>query len=247
MWYKEWLTVRFKLVLMIAVYTLFGGALCLVYSSRGTSYMKLFDYWILIGGVITLMIGVLGGLDTFSDEVGKNTLSFLLTRPVSRRKIFLSKVGLYGLGMIIIYPLISFVIFLADHTPHYFNNYGYLNGNYCNQEFLGVAAAEMINTTNAIIATALVLLAGLGGLALSTLVSIFTRSAMQTLTVTLVILLPFVVALAPAIQTTVYSIKFISFSNREDVTDFLRIVLPEMLLVVGLYIAGFISFKRKMF
>ncbi len=235
MWYKEWLTVRHKLILMTAIYTLIGASVILIFGQYRSRFNEgLYDYWLSIASIATVFLGMLGGLDAFSDEVDKNTLSFLLTRPISRANIFRSKIWLYGLVMSFVFFFFNFLMLLLSHLT-YQNTWTDLY-NPPTIEFSSIFAAN-----------SLVLLGGWSGLTLSALVSIFTRSAMQTLFVTLVIAMVIFPVFFIINGLVFSSLVSIGVTRMGNLTSFLAMLIPEILLVGGLYRAGFVSFKRRVF
>ncbi len=91
-WYKEWKAVRFKLMILSVVYGFVS--LLLLQNTNSTYYsMGLSNTWLGYGLVITIIGGVLGGVDLIAEEKATGTLSFLLTKPVSRPQIYAAKIG----------------------------------------------------------------------------------------------------------------------------------------------------------
>lgn len=96
MLYKELRAVGFKMMTLVAVY----GCVCLTlilsrlpFQMGSSGNGSVLDIWFgVIAGLITFS-GILGGNDLIAEEKGTGTLSFLLTKPISRSRIYANKIG----------------------------------------------------------------------------------------------------------------------------------------------------------
>jgi ABC-type transport system involved in multi-copper enzyme maturation permease subunit len=181
MWYKEWTTTRFKFYLWLGILALLGLMQLTVWSpfnfyyaefSRTGQYPDLFWYtplfknWLGVSATATFFCALLGGADLVSEEVDKGTLSFLLTRPISRKQIYTIKILTNLAAFAVAFSVVTLPILLYDQfQPRPTDLW----------EGLGYAG--------------LILLGGAGIICLSGLVSVFTRNVLQTLAITVGILI----------------------------------------------------------
>lgn len=109
MFYKEWIAVRFKFYLMLGLYGL-ASLLTLVLWLSGRSFSgkaSLFYSWLTLNLIITLAAGVLAGAGLISEETGNETISFLLTRPLSRFRIYAGKILVNVLALVAAFGLVN--------------------------------------------------------------------------------------------------------------------------------------------
>ncbi len=98
MFYKEWLIARpkFKIITYTHLSLLWLLGVVLIYQvisrPENLTYLALFDSWYQIGAFVTLFMAVLASADAFSEEFGKNTLSFIMSRPLSRNYLYSRKI-----------------------------------------------------------------------------------------------------------------------------------------------------------
>lgn len=188
MFYKEWLMVRPKLLLAIGVYGLLGFSLVWIWGNNYQTNTTMFLQWAQWSVVALVVLGILGGMDIVSDETDKNTLSFLLARPFSRDNIFFSKIGLNGLVLGGTYLVASGAVFVADQIPRTVSQTQQVwNGCANINVYAGEVLANPTPLQSAGIAAAIALTFGLLALSLSSALSVFTRTAMQTLVFTITV------------------------------------------------------------
>src|SRR5690349_7139796 len=122
MLYKEWITVRFKFWLWLALYGLLGLLSVTLlsptryYVAASSDYIPspLFSIWISVSTLVTIFAAILGGVDILAEELERGTLSFLLTRHITRIRIYTSKILLNVTGLAGSYILVSLIILLID-------------------------------------------------------------------------------------------------------------------------------------
>lgn len=127
--YRELFNLRLKLLLWVIVF--FGGALFFLATNTLSGpmavaiypdndqerYNTLFGGWLKVMTIITPALTLFGAADIISEEVGKGTLSFLLTRPFSRTRIYITKI-LLNTGVFLACAILSsLVVLLVDQLP----------------------------------------------------------------------------------------------------------------------------------
>jgi ABC-type transport system involved in multi-copper enzyme maturation permease subunit len=105
--------------------------------------------------------GVLGGVDIVAEEKANGTLSFLLTRPISRRQIYITKIGVNLAGILAPFLIGSLAVLGVDKVS--------------------------TNLADNLLMVSLVLLVGVTTTCLSGLISIFARNTLQSMLLGLVI------------------------------------------------------------
>jgi len=180
--------------------------------------------WLNIVAIATAVAGVLGGVDLVADEVDKGTLSFLLTKPVRRSQIYLSKVGANVLALAAACSLVSLPILILDQ----FN-------------------LRSINLWEGLSATLMAILIGAAVICLSGLVSVFTHTTIQSLICSIVVIfsLVFIFSYLTKIQYY-YSPSYSSFGTRSIAGNSLVVVLLSG-VVASLSWLGVAVFRRKEF
>lgn len=243
MLYKEWKSVRVKFWLWLLIY---GGAgvLQLLTWSPGSARLDvmtdtynnpLIQTWLTLGLIITMVVATLGGVDLVSEEVNQSTLSFLLTRPISRTRIYVSKVGLNVAALTIIYGLVSLGLVLFDQffSPR-----------------LPVArfgegiteSTQPVALSQSLAFIGLTMLIGIIIICVSGLISVLTRTLMQSLALTLPTLL-------------VLGLAIFAFSFRQGIFWLGIVLWPMTVVLAGLlftlaglfFCTGLVIFKRKEF
>ena len=106
MFYKEGLAVRYKMLFWFLVYGITSSYVVIAKPSISGSSG---EAWISISLLVTVFVSASGGIDSIADEKQGNRLGFLLSRPISRSRIYLTKVGVNILGWAIVYFSVSFV------------------------------------------------------------------------------------------------------------------------------------------
>jgi len=198
MWYKEWRLVRYKLVLWLlgfgfltlaylSQFLFFRRFEMLIYPGNGQdNYTTLFENWLKEIWNYLPILAILGGIDLISEEVGHHSISFLLSKPISRCRIYLSKISLNSLIFGGAIGLWSLVVLVIDRLPRSVDSqkwtvvkegaevYGGILGN-------GVTTSHPAELFPAFFSIVLMVLLGSTITAMFGLISIFTRSVIQTL------------------------------------------------------------------
>ncbi|NWJ95729.1 MAG: ABC transporter permease [Chloroflexi bacterium] len=180
--------------------------------------VPLFISWINFSGFITLIAALFGGVDLVSDEVDKNTLSFLLTKPISRTRIYLTKLLLNVVGLTLIFGLSSGVVLFIDQLQ-----------------------PQRVNLLEALGDMLSVLTAAIIVIFLSGLISVFTRNTLQTIAVAVAILLG--VSLSGAFVIS----KVASLLTPTVEVGVTIGILGAIGLLCGLFWSGLIAFNHKEF
>ena len=120
MFYKEWLNIRPKLVIWALAYGLvvwsFKSLPLASYMADVASGEFMYTGAQTISFYLTLILPILGGADLIAGESERGTLGFLLSRPISRRNIYLGKLAINWLGWASIYTVSSLIIALMLGT-----------------------------------------------------------------------------------------------------------------------------------
>jgi len=201
MWYKEWRLVHYKLWLWLGGFGLITLNYLLqnvflkpfemlVYPDGGVeTHTSLFENWILIAQGFLPIFAVLGGIDLISEEVGRGTISFLLAKPLSRSRLYLTKIGVNSLVLGGVIGLLSLIMLLIDQLPR---SVGVSRWNVTKEGtavyagFLRLRPLEPsqpVEIFPALLSIALIILECFVITAMVGLVSIFTRNLLQTLAV----------------------------------------------------------------
>lgn len=248
MLYKEWRSARQKYFLVLLGYVLVG---LLVSTLLGPKMAfpsgSIFHNWVQWTLFVTIGAAILGGSDSIAEENGKNTLSFLLTRPVSRTTIFALKFLVSAACLSLIIAATSLVMFVVEQLPQNYKSGYMVWENDVPRMIETTITVEKMSGGEAFTCMAVVLGIGLVGLAFTTLVSIFSRSALNTIVATILIALGLV---------TLYAIidaYFFNMSPRlKGYFDIYRglgfgdfFVLAG--LAAGVYFIGLKIFKAKEF
>jgi ABC-2 type transport system permease protein len=230
MLYKEWITVRQKFAMWLGLYGLMAFLEVAVFSrpSPGTIYVNsanfvpMYNTWLMLSTLLTVFTSMIGGLDVLAEEVDRGTISFLLTRPVSRTRIYTSKI-LMNIGALgVALGLSSTAMWIIDRLS--------LNP----IKFWEAAGGSL-----------LVFLMGAGIICLSGLVAIFARNVLQTLAFTLAV----VVLTIAACAYVNYFISQLHLERKLDLVFNPALGLAVFLVVVppALFATGLFFFKRKEF
>lgn len=249
MLYKEWLGVRLKFYMLLVLYGLAGVTVIYMwlpfryaipmvrnlplYPFQPTFVQPLFRNWLTFSLLSIIPIAVVCGVDTVADETDKGTLSFLLTRAVKRSRIYTAKIVLNITALVVAYISTSGIVLLIDHLhPKYF----YTEGN-SNPVFL----LESVRLGDALGSTLVVLLAGTTITVLTSLASIFARSTMHSLLLTVIVLLAGAVLFNHLIADIFYN------SSARPLASNLPDIMWFLVLTLGLYAVGLFCFERREF
>ena len=114
MWYKEWQAVRFKFWVWLAFYGLGAGLFILMWPRNEEHLTTAFQDWSGGAFLMTVIVSVLGGIDVVTEEKSGNTISFLLSRPIKRSRIYITKLAVNSLALLLAFSVGSGVVFLYD-------------------------------------------------------------------------------------------------------------------------------------
>ena len=203
MWYKEWLVVRYKATLAVVIYTLV--ALLSLANWSSSSVTSLFGAWIPFSLVATLGLGALGGIDLLSDEKDKGTISFLLTRPVSRTRIYGAKILANTGPLALIYSVFTLIMLGLARLPIKHDSWDYE----MQRVVYNNVPARVTAFTESLALALVVILAGLAVICLTGFISIFARSVVETIigTVLVVVVVVTVGALIGAFGTSMLHLE----------------------------------------
>ncbi|MBN9391763.1 MAG: ABC transporter permease subunit [Chloroflexi bacterium] len=233
----KYLTITFGYVLVgLLVSTLFGPY-------RNFPSSTIFHTWVQWILFITIGAAILGGADTIAEENGKSTLSFLLTRPISRTRVYAVKFLVSAACLTAILVTTSLVMFLVEQLPQRFKTTQVmLNGDVVESSF----DLEKMPAGEAFTCIVVILGIGLAVLALTTLISIFSRSTTNTIVTTL--LVGFGLIAIYAFTDLLFSISY-RINRIFDIYHGLGLgdFFVLLALAVGLYWYGLKIFKAKEF
>jgi ABC-type transport system involved in multi-copper enzyme maturation permease subunit len=245
MLYKEWILVRKKFIFLMAIYDLAALVIATMFAPKyyDQNPVKPFYSWLLMALAITLAAAVLGGADSFAEETDKGTMGFLLTHPVGRAKIYLTKLALNCGTFIVALLTSSLVMFLVDQVPrnHVVYTYTYNNCGISDSQISGSAPNPITSLPDAFTGVASNLLIGITLLCLTMLISIYARTTVNAIMFTLFAIL--VLALSIILLNGNFSRSSIDFTT---VGSF-QLVPYFLPLLVILFVAGLVSFKHREF
>jgi ABC-type transport system involved in multi-copper enzyme maturation permease subunit len=252
MLYKEWLTVRTKFLLWLIVY---AGAMALfLYGRANHSYTEpLFQSWLGIACLVMAVISALGGVDIIAEEKSSGTLSFVMTRPISRTRIYTSKIGVNVAALAAAsIPANLIMLALDQFIPTPVTWYETINVP-CGEATMncgfygGFELTTLYQSTNALqslAAIAVILMFGIGVICLSGFISIFATNTIRAIFFTipaLVLSVVFIGFLVTSINSY-YDYYPRWFSGADGVPGLIIFTIAG-----GFFYAGLITFKRKEF
>ncbi len=267
--YREWFNLRLKLAAWLAIYG--GWAVVFlsvnvlrnpmyvnIYGSGDSEiYTTLFNKWLENIAVMTPVLALLGGVDLISEEKNKGTISFMLTRPLSRTWIYITKVLLNTGVLVSVIALISLIVLVVDRLPRtvemsVYNVPPCRPDTYCNVS----ATSRPIDFVSALIGLVLILLVGIVVVFNAAFLSIYCRNILQTVAAaTPVVVLSYVFLLGAGNRETYYSNTIIGsrgqiFTSNLIVAD-MRFLLSWStvfaIVSIGLLIWGIVVFNREEF
>ncbi len=249
MLYKEWKMVRLKFFMLLVLYGL--AALAVIYFWLPFRYATplpanlppkpiqpypvypLFRGWLNFSLLSIIPIAVVCGVDTVADETDKGTLSFLLTRAIPRSRIYSAKILLNITALVVAYISTSGIVLLINR---FYPKYVYVEGN-PNPVFL----LESVRPVDALGSALLVLLVGTTITALTSVASIFARSTMYSLFLTVIILLGGAVLFNHVIADILYN------SSTRTLASNLPNIMWFLVLTIGIYGVGLFCFEHREF
>lgn len=266
--YREWFSLRLKLLLWGVAYG--GGMLVFLFASAWPNpmtvtiyqqagqdvYNTLFGGWLTIIIVLTPVLALLGSIDLISEENGKGTLSFLLTRPLTRTRIYTTKILLSTGTLVAVCGLSSLLVLLVDQLPRRvlvsrWTTAPCGENAYCSGWSNGVLEvsrpAELIP---ALTALGIILAAGTLLICATGLLSIFTRSMLQNaITAATPVLIIYLVlnANGPFARTSQFAPMQTELLNWAELGQRLGWMVGLSGGAVIVFLAGLIAFNRKEF
>ncbi len=206
--YRELFNLRIKATFWVIVYlgsmilylvshTFYGPMPVSLYLDNGVEmYNTLFGGWLKVLVLITPALALLGAPEAISEEVGKGTLSFLLTRPFTRTRIYTTKILLSAAIFLIGGTISSLIVLLVDQLPRQVlilrwttspcGDNSYCSGWISSSNLEPSRPAEILPS---LIATAVVLIGGTLIVFATGLLSIYTRNVIQTILAALPVVL----------------------------------------------------------
>ena len=244
MWYKEWLAMRPKIGLGLAVYALLGltSYFGWIPTDKGQSY-AMFNIWIPISLVGLVTLAILHGVDLVADEKDKGTISFLLTRPLGRGRIFTTKVLINLIGLTSCYVLASVLMTVIQFIPRTFpHNHYWFNTTIGKTVFLVdyYFTGEHLSLNECLTYALLITTTGISVLALTALISVYARAVIPA------IMVSFLVLLVVTFSLFLTTFRYNEFDGHQP-EQFLVCVPLELALIGGFYLIGLVAFKRKEF
>jgi hypothetical protein len=249
MLYKEWTTVRTKFLLWVLIY---AGALGLFFEERRySSYSEpMFQVWLGISYLLMAVVAALGGVDIIAEEKASSTLSFIMTRPISRARIYASKIGVNVAALAAACIPANLIVLVIDQLrPTPVAVYQMVNETCGRNEWCSAwrqvgTEYQSTNALQSLGAIGLILLFGIGIICLSGLISIFAANTIRAIFFTIPALLLFVVL-------TVFLISCVSpyYLNNPIWVSSVNLATGLILIAIagGLFYGGLVLFKRKEF
>ena len=188
MWYKEWRHARYKILAALVLYTLISVQAISSWLSSDFQGV-LIDRWWSPASLLMLLLAGLGGIDLISEEKDSGTLGFLLSRPISRTQVYRTKHSLNLIWLMVIFTVFTLLMLalsflpVTNQYPTYGQYAGWVSGREANYLYLFWAMA--CNLAQLIF----VLMLAVSLLCYTAFVSLFARSVIETLVMSLLILL----------------------------------------------------------
>lgn len=246
MFYKEWLVARPKFLLIMLAFILAAGFITFISFLTGTSnQLSLFNMWLNFSMALAMGAGIMGSVDSVAAETNSNTLSFLMSRSVSRTKIYLSKLGVNALWVATAFGTTSFFMLMVDQMPRMASAYETTIGpcRVISMEFLGYVQANSTPIWTGLLQIGTAIMVSFGVLTIGMLVSIFSQNVSISLLFT--ILGVFTVYMAGAfLGNLLFGLNNANYFSLEKlpITFTSVTVFTAIILVTGLMI-----FRRKEF
>lgn len=249
MFYKEWQTAKVKFVIWVIIY--FGAAGLFIWDhSKRLSYSEpFFQSWLGISILVMTVVAALGGVDIVSEEKASGTLGFLLTKPISRTRIYFTKIGVNILALAAAFvPFNLFLLGLDQAIPTTVNVMQFVTepcgeNAWCSgwQE-QGTVYHRSFDLFQGLGMLGMILLFGVGLICLSGLISVFARNTIQTIMLTIPALIAFLVIVTNSLPLTPRTGYVWSFSSINPATP---LILAGAIIVF--FYTGLLAFRRKEF
>ncbi len=239
MLYKEWRQLRWKMLLLAGVYFLIGLE---AYKTVRTANDPLFmlQRWFNVSLFVTTLAAALYGIGTIADEKSSGTIGFLLTKSISRTRIYTTKLLLNLGGLAVVFLLSSLIIYVIYLISKSIPLVEY-------QDVGGIPIAlppvqievHTVGFEEMLVKTVSTLFLGLCFVCISGLISIFARSLLESLSLNLGVVVIYVISL-----NWLHSFPF--YLETENPND-LFIIGGLVLLTLVFFVAGLLTFKHKEF
>jgi hypothetical protein len=246
MLYKEWTSVRTKFLIWLVLYAGVLGWYLVWRHQRLELELNtdpIFLYWMQTSWSVTILVAALGGVDVVAGEKSSGTLSFIMTRPISRTRIYISKIGLNVATLAAVFipinlvaladdqvqPTRILVIELVSNTMVRWNGIVY-------QSYDVVQGLELVGFT---------MLYGITIICLTSLVSIFAPNIMRAIFFTIPVLGIFIWFTSNMVMDTTPNYKDLMITWFGGMN--LHNSLLLLLLAASFFGGGLVAFKRKEF
>ncbi len=234
MLYKEWRVIRFRFFLAIAVF-IGMGAWTLIYwkptpkcqsTPDGTyvctsSYLDTLSFnstWLLYGLFLTVGFGILLSADLISEEQNNGTLTFVLCRPISRATVYAAKIAARVVALLVMQ---SFVFISLLILGPIFKN------------------SSPDNLPNELTLTLALMALGVWLVCLSGVISIFTTNAIQTILITVLVVLSLILFLKMFQISLEKPWRFnIPFFNQTTLIENIVVTVLFSGITISLFLAG---------
>ncbi len=244
--YKEWRRTRLKFAVVLIIYILAGVVISTLLNPANIfTRLSIFHQWVIAAIFITIGGAILAGSDSIAEETGKNTLSFLLTRPLSRANIYTIKFVVNAITLSAVLVMTSVIMFFIEQLPQGFieGTLARVNGTSYDQFYY--VAVEKVTGGEALGDLAQIFGLGVVMLALTTLVSIFCQSTIEAIIATLLLTigpLIILILIAGFLGSQIISPIYVSFINLGPIGGLILLGLAA-----GIYVTGLRIFKSKEF
>jgi ABC-type transport system involved in multi-copper enzyme maturation permease subunit len=256
MWYKEWLSVRIKFVMMLVIFGLAGLLFCTVFAPdriyNGFGNGSIFMRWVGVAFLLAVGAGILGGVDIIASEREQNTITFLLARPVNRFKIYFSKLGINAVAFIAVFLPVNLLVLLVDKLPRQiptFQTTSLLNATSCSGSVITSQTGTVLATTTPTnIGLPLIIVGTLLGVAvicITALASIFATTMVNGILLSLIGLAVSVSLIGPigsrvkGSYYSVYNLTEVGYAR-----DNILLLIVYSVIIFG---TGAFLFRRKEF
>lgn len=225
MLYKEWKSFKFKFYMLLGAFLLLGFQMFVAFHplNKYEGYTPFYQNWIDFTALVMLLGGIFCGADLVAGETERNTLNFLLTHPIKRTNVYLAKLLLSSGGLL--------VAFIIPSVPMY---------------FFDQASVHPTNPAEAGFATLTVVLAGLASVCLTSLISIFCQTTIQTIlisTLATAIVAFFLILMSNWLRLGIFNDDIIITTIGGNWQGVFAIAA----LALGFLFTGLSSFSRKQF
>jgi len=242
MLYKEWRLVRLKMLMLAGIYIAIGLVVYVIQPNVVIRYNDppMLSYWFIFSVLATLGAAVFCGVDIIADEKSSGTLGFLLARPISRTRIYMTKILLNLGGLAVVFLVSSAIMFIINTIPRNVTlvEYRLIDGVIKTTPPVQIFAST-VGFEEALTKTFWILMQGSCFICISGIISIFTRSMLESLSLNIVaaIIFGFILGM---INTAPFQLDA---GHRTE----LIAIASLAVLTVGVFTSGLFIFQRKEF